>query len=284
MISLLITILIFTYFTLCFKWFQKFGVDNFSAIIINYLVAGLLGLFLSDGFSNISSIKDPKPFFIYSSVIGFLFIGVFNLTAFSTQKSGISVTVLTAKIASIVLPIGFSFLLGFEVISIKPILAIMLALGSLFLIINLKGENKLEKIALFILLGIFIGQGLSDILFSQSQKFVLNNQKELFFSLIFLSAAISGIIFSFFNSKQKLKLNKKNILWGTLLGIPNFFSLKFFFTALQELDNSTAFLVLNIGIILLSTFIGILFYHEKLSTKNIIGILLAILSLYLLFV
>lgn len=284
MISLLITILVFTYFTLCFKWFQKFGADNFSAIIINYLVAGLLGLFLSDNLGNISTIENPKPFFIYSSIIGFLFIGVFNLTAFSTQKSGISVTVLTAKIASIVIPIGFSFMAGLEIVSIKPLISVALALCSLFLIINFKGENRLEKSALLILFGIFAGQGASDILFSQSNKFVMNEHKELFFSMIFLSAALCGIAFSFLNKKQKFKPTKKNVLWGILLGVPNFFSLKFFFIALQELDNSIAFLVLNIGIILLSTLIGFLFYQEKLSIKNMAGILLAILSLYLIFI
>ncbi|MFP5470615.1 MAG: SMR family transporter [Bacteroidia bacterium] len=283
MLSLVITILIFTYFILCFKWFEKFGVDNFSAIIVNNLTAGILGFFLSFG-SSMGSVENPQSFYTYALAIGFLFIGVFNLTAFSTQQSGISVTVITSKIASIVIPIAFSFIIGLEKVSTKPVVAIILAICSLFLIINLKGENKLKKIALFILLGIFVGQGASDILFSQSNKFVLDEQKELFFSIIFLSAALCGIVFSFLNKKQKFKPTKKNILWGILLGVPNYFSLKFFFAALQELDTSIAFLVLNIGIILLSTLVGFLFYQEKLSPKNMFGIFLAILSLYLIFI
>lgn len=282
MINLLITIIIFTYFTICFKWFQRFKVNNFSAIIVNYLVAGILGLFLSKNHS-ITSSENFATILLFGSIIGFLFIAVFNLTAHSTQQSGIAVTVLVSKIASIVLPISFSIIIGLEAISVKHTIAIALAISSLFFIINFKGESALKSTGLIILLGIFLGQGFADILFSQSNSFVSLKHNEIFFAIIFIVAAISGILFSFLNKHQKFIPSKKNILWGAILGIPNYFSLKFFFDALTELDNSTAFLVLNVGIIILSTFVGLLFYREKLSFKNIIGISLAILSLYLIF-
>jgi multidrug transporter EmrE-like cation transporter len=282
MFSLFVTILIFTYFTICFKWFQKFGVDNFSAIITNYLVASSLGFILSDT-SSLAAEGNLDKLLVFGGIIGFLFIAVFNLVAFSTQQAGIAITVLVSKIASIVLPISFAFAIGTEVASATQIIALVLAISSLFFIINFTGVHAIKKAALLILLGIFLGQGSVDIFFSQAKKIVLDNQKELFFAIIFGMASLAGIVFSFLNKRQKFKPTPKNLLWGVILGVPNYFSLRFFFAALSELDNATAFLVLNIGIILLSTLVGVVFYKERLNEKNLVGIGLALVSLYLIF-
>ena len=90
MIELLITILILVFFTICFKWFEKFNAHNFSAIIVNYLTAGILGFFSSkELLINIKTLEPLKEILLYSSLIGALFIVVFNLIAYSTQQIGI---------------------------------------------------------------------------------------------------------------------------------------------------------------------------------------------------
>lgn len=67
------------------------------------------------------------------------------------------------------------------------------------------------------------------------------------------------------------------------LGVPNYFSLYFLIKALQNknLESATIFTLINIGVILLSTFFGILLFKEKLIKQNYLGIALAIIAVIL---
>jgi len=68
------------------------------------------------------------------------------------------------------------------------------------------------------------------------------------------------------------------------LGLVNFGSLYFIINALNtsKLNSSLVFALINISIVCLSAIIGILYFKEKLNKLNITGIILAILSLFLL--
>lgn len=285
MLDLLITILILNFFTICFKWYEKYNVHNFTAIIINYLTAGVLGFVLSKDLNllqvgtDFELSKELKSILLYGSLIGGLFIVVFNLVAYSTQKTGIAKTVLVSKIASIALPVSFALLFSEETVSELKVFALLLSIASLFFIFNFKNKT-LSKIALIILLGIFIGQGTADILFDSSANFIAPQYSAIYFAFIFSFAGIFGLIISMFLKKQRFKPSLKNILFGVLLGVPNYFSLVFFFRALSKIDTSIAFPVLNIGIILLSTLTGLLFFGERLNKKNYLGIAIAAVSLY----
>ena len=46
-------------------------------------------------------------------------------------------------------------------------------------------------------------------------------------------------------------------------------------------DSSKVFTLNNVGIVLFSTILGFLIFHEKFTTKNKIGVLLAIISIAL---
>jgi len=80
-----------------------------------------------------------------------------------------------------------------------------------------------------------------------------------------------------------LKITGRNIIGGIALGIPNFFSIYFLVMALRNngFESSTIFTINNVAIVLVSTFLGIILFKEKLITKNWIGIILAIISILL---
>ena len=75
------------------------------------------------------------------------------------------------------------------------------------------------------------------------------------------------------------------ILGGIILGIPNYFSIVYLLKALgtDGIESSTAFTVNNVGIVVLSTLLGLFLFHERLSLKNWLGIFTAVLSVYLVF-
>ena len=93
-----------------------------------------------------------------------------------------------------------------------------------------------------------------------------------------------GILHLLFKTiKDQQKIYGKSILAGIILGVPNYFSMFYLIKALQNknLESATIFTLINIGVILLTTLFSILFFKEKLKHQNYIGILLAIIAVFL---
>lgn len=281
MIDLLLGIAFFNVILILFKLFERFKVDNLQAIIVNYLVAGLCGLQFSGEKLGAGEILKLDWIFL-AVLIGLFFIVVFNLLATGAQKVGLAISTVANKM-SVILPVLASFFLYGDNPSLLKISGILLALaGVIFSSISSKGLN-FDKKYLWLILIIFFGQGVADILFNYAQQtYVEANHAELFISVLFLSAFVSGIMLllvQIIRKQEKLKL--KNVGWGIALGIPNYLTVFYFFQALENgfMESSQVYPILNMGVIVLSALSGLLLFREKLSLLNWIGIGLSVLAI-----
>ena len=87
------------------------------------------------------------------------------------------------------------------------------------------------------------------------------------------------VIFRILQGKEKLQLKS---LWAAIpLGIPNFLSFYFLLKALDAFQNNGAYVlpIYNISVILLSAIIAVIFFQEKLSNLNKIGLVLAVIAI-----
>jgi len=82
-------------------------------------------------------------------------------------------------------------------------------------------------------------------------------------------------------SKEKIEL--KSIIAGVALGVPNYFSIVFLIRSLQikSIESSSLFTINNVGVVVLSTLVGLFLFKEQFSSKNFIGIGLAVLGIVL---
>ena len=97
-------------------------------------------------------------------------------------------------------------------------------------------------------------------------------------------AAIIGVVLllgSLLKSKVRFKLI--SIPFGIALGIVNYGSIHFLLMALrvENTESSTLFTINHIAILALSTLIGLILFKEKISKKNWLGIILALISILL---
>ena len=101
-------------------------------------------------------------------------------------------------------------------------------------------------------------------------------------TLFFIASLIGILIYILKLNKKNIKF--KNILWGIIFGIPNFFSLFFFLKVLAnpKMESSDIFPLLSMGIVLTSAFIGWYIFKERISRNNWVGIILSIFAIYLL--
>jgi drug/metabolite transporter (DMT)-like permease len=284
LIYLLLSILASSTIFVIFNLYKKFGVNTLQAIIVNYFIACAVGYFGFIGETDISQIP-YKPWFPGTIVLGILFIVVFNLAAITTQRSGLSVVSVATKM-SVAIPIAFGIIYFDESTGFIKITGIILALAAVYLS-SIKSPDgiAIKKKNLIYPVLVFLGSGIIDttIKFLES-GYVNEADVALFSSTIFSIAGIIGTCIIIIQGiTGNLRITGKTILGGIALGIPNYFSIYFLVMALRTegFDSSTIFTINNVAIVLVSTFLGILFFKEHLIPKNWIGIVLAIISIIL---
>lgn len=285
MIDLIITIVLFNFVVVLFKLFPKYKVDNLQALIFNYITAASLGLtmYLNNGGSiSIGNIINSN-WILHSIVIGVLFIVVFNFYAFGTQKVGVAISTVANKMSMVFPTLVGLILYGESNFIVYKILGFVFALIGIYLTSTKNGKLSFDKKYLWVIIAIFVLQGIADVVFGDCSKLPGTAQDtELIFLVLFVFAAIVGVIMMTGKSLGGgVKFEAKNILWGIAVGLPNYGTLYFMFKALQTsgLDQSEVYPIISMGAVFSSAIIGWLLFKEKLTSSNWIGILFAILGI-----
>lgn len=281
MIYIAISIILFNVLVVFFKLFEKYNIDNLQALISNYFISALLSLLLLSENDNIQSSIESE-WFIHAIILGTLFISIFNIYALGIQKIGIATSSVINKM-SFVVPVVFSIIFyENEVFSLSILFGVLLALLGIYLSSTNNSSFNFDKKYLWIILIIFFGQGIVDIVLNDSKFYIPKDENILFFLILFISATTAGILI-LFAKKQISDIKIKNLLWGAIFGIPNFFSIFYFLKALQSdyfIDKSyLIFPLTSVGIVVTTTFLGVLIYKEILTKRNLIGITIAVISI-----
>lgn len=284
MIYLLLSILSSTTIAIIFKLMDNKNVALLPVIVLNYFSALTAGLLLFKGDLSLTYIFSSSWVYI-SFVIGSLLIIGFYLIGYTTQKAGIAIATIANKM-SVIIPILFSILYFSEETSILKTLGIILAVISVVLAVLKKNESGEKKKFSLLPLLMFLVIGVIDSAVKLAQhSYVSDGDVSLFTSYSFGLAGIIGIIILSFNPKEwKSFANPLVWFFGILIGLANFGSMYFLILALNHsgFDSSIVYGLNNMGIIMASIAIAIMFFREKLSRVNIIGVVLALVSVAIL--
>lgn len=284
MIYLLLSIIASSLIFVIFKLFSKYNINTLQAIVVNYMVASFSGMIAYPEPIDLTVIS-RLDWFYGAMILGVVFISVFNLMAYTTQKNGLSVAAVANKM-SLVIPIIFGIVVYQESTGFLKSTGIIVAIIAVYLT-SVKANNgaMIKKENIIFPLLVFIGSGIIDTCLKFLEtSYVSKNDIPIFSSVIFGCAAIVGLfILAYKAIRGSLKISLKNIVAGIGLGIPNYFSVYFLIKALRydTMESSTVFTINNVMVLLVSTFAGILLFKERLILKNWIGILLAVFSIIL---
>jgi drug/metabolite transporter (DMT)-like permease len=225
-----------------------------------------------------------RPWFPIAFCMGIFFIFIFLLMAESSQVNGISMTSVANKM-SLIIPVIAGIFLYNESITWLIVTGIILALVSVILTSVKDKSMALSKNGTFILILIFFGSGLIDIMMKYMQHhYLTENEGAAFVMVIFMAAAIFGLLWMLLTQRDRFRnFNKASIVGGIALGIPNFGSIYFLILALEKsgLQSSVLYPINNMGIVAISALFGIFIFKEKISLINFFGILLAIAAIAL---
>jgi len=281
MIWLLIAILFYVGIFVTFKLFAQYNVGNFTAIVVNYLVASLTGLLAFGGFSQINQILNA-PWIWTAVAIGVLFVVVFYLFAICSQKLSVTMTAMSSKM-SVVIPVFTLMYLFNEELNPLKIIGLILVIASLYLMMKPDSAHKIDKKYLFIPILIFVGAGISDTLFGFAKRafeIASANDSALFVSTIFGISFLLGLLAFPFTLKKGQKIaSKADLIGGVVLGVINFLAVYFFTYAQGSFSASVFFPVFNVGVVALSALTGLVFFKERLTILNYIGLAISMVAI-----
>ncbi len=278
MFFLLGSVITSCWLVILFRLFQKRNIELVQAITVNYGVCVVCGILYNQNIFRHMLHLDLGAYGL-AILQGFLFIFMFFQIGKSSQEIGLSYTGLFGRI-SVVVPVSVSVLFFQEKITFLQGIGLLFALWAIYFLNSSNFQEKLESKNLLkrgIIL--FVGNGIIDTVFKVfTVYYAFSVPQDVFTIMVFGTAGILGL--TYLISHKKI-VQLKNIIAGILLGIPNFFSLIFMLSALKRMDASKFFPMNNIGIIIFLTFVGILFFKERIYLRTWIGLALTIIAIIL---
>lgn len=261
-----------------FKLFERYRIDNWQAITINYIVACSFGLALSlkntafDGLSN----RDWLPVAI---LLGAMFITTFYFFALSSQKTGVALTSVASKM-SVVIPVFSGILLYSERLGIIRLAGVLLVLIAFYLTFRKDKAPKFEPRYAYLPVVVFIGNGLVDTVMKYSEYNYIRGDLVPFLTIVFLTSFIIGATITTGRIiRRKTRMTIRSLFGGIILGLTNFGSTYFLMKAMGQFESSVVFPVANASIVGISALTGFFLFKESLSRINWAGILIAIIAI-----
>jgi len=279
MIFLCLSILCSSLINWVFRRFKQAQINTLHAIVINYLTCSIVGQSLGGTFI-FSNSQQEQPYFWFSLLLGFLFVGIFFSMAKTTELFGVASNAVSSKMAFIFPALFYFFWLDEQISGLKW-LGMGLAILAVFIINRRQKQTSTQKGPLYFPVLVFLGSGIIDSCMKWIDITYLKGASPLMpTTTIFTGAFLVGMTLLII--RKDFRIQKKDWIAGILLGIPNYFSIYFLLLAIQELASQSTgaiFAVNNVGVILFSTLGSILLFKDKLTKMQLVGLSLSILSI-----
>lgn len=252
--------------------------SNVGMLAMNYVMCALMALFYTRGIRLFPTDVSGITTAIFLGVInGVLYLGAFLLLQWNIRISGVVLPSTFMKIGVIV-PI----ILSITVFGDKPdrlqIAGIVISVGAILLIQLEKGDVKAKNgvgLVLVMLCGGFAN--------AMSKVFECYGNAELNNHFLLYTFICAMILCALVCVIKKQRLNLADIIFGMLIGVPNYLSSRFLLLALSNgLSPLIVYPCSSVGSIVLITLAGVVFFRERLSKKQIVALALILIALVLL--
>ena len=275
MLFLVLSILCSVTVGVIFKITRKYNSNPTQIVAFNYIAALVLCYFTYT--PNLKEVDSNAPWNLYIA-IGVLLPVVFLFLVASIKHMGIVKTDAAQRL-SLFIPILAAWFIFKEEFNTYKIIGIVIGFVALLFILRKQSENKQNKWIFQTV--VLVGFVIIDILFKQIAIYTTLPYPTSLFVVFCIALAVAILISVYEIGIKNVKLESKNILFGALVGIFNFGNILFYLKAHKAFaeNPSTVFAGMNMGVIVLGSLVGLLFFKEKLSKLNYIGLFLALIAI-----
>lgn len=261
------------------KFAKRYKISIIQCVTVNYLTALILCYFFFK--PEVVKINASAPWPIYIA-LAILLPTIFLFLAASVKNLGIVKTDIAQRL-SLFIPILAAYFIFKEDFNQLKFIGLGIGLIAILLTFLRTTQSRESSKKWIYPILVFVGFGVIDVLFKQIALYKELPYTTSLFAVFCLSFIVSLIIAVSKIILGKTKFEFVNIAGGLILGMFNFGNILFYLKAHQALakNPSTVFAAMNLGVIILGSFVGIIFFKEKLSKLNYVGICLAIAAIIL---
>ncbi len=250
--------------------------NNISTLAVNYVVCVLLAGFYT-GAPKVFAGEKGMGFAVgLGALNGFLYLFSFILMQMSVRRNGVVLSTVFMKLG-VMVPAATAIIFFGEMPTAVQVCGFAVAVTAIVLIHLEKDQTDITFKAGLILLLAAGGSG--DAMAKVYEELGSAKFEEYFLSCTFIAALILCIILTV---GKRQRLAKEDILFGALIGIPNYYSARFLLKALAYVPAIIAYPTYSVSAIVLVSAAGILLFGEKMNRRRKIAMALVLAALLLL--
>ena len=251
--------------------------NNLGMLTMNYIVCSLLAALFCDARQTFA-FQNPGLLTALGmgGINGVLYLAGFILMQINIQHNGVVLSSIFQKLGLLV-PIVISVCFYHEMPSFLQGTGFLLAVAAIVLMNYQKDAgNAGVKLGL---LGMLLACGMAD---AMSKVFKEAGAAELEPQFLFFTFASAMVLCFLCMIAKKQRIGLSELLYGTMIAVPNFFSSKFLLGALESVPAVIVFPVFSVGTILVVTLAGLLLFRERITKQQWIAIGMILVALVLL--
>jgi len=277
MLSLLLAIASSAMVSIIMRLSDRKVTGNIAMLTVNYLMCLVVSA-VNTGFGNLfPSAQGLSGAILMGSINGLLYLGGFVLLQMNVRRNGVVLSSTFMKLGLLV-SIAVSVLFFHEVPDVLQVTGFCLAVTAILLINFKKEAGGTAGFKAGLILMLLVG-GMGDAMAKIFEELGNPALEPQFLTCTF---GVALILCTLLMLSKKQRPGIWEVVFGLLIGVPNFFSAKFLLGALEEIAAVIVYPVYSVATILVVTLTGVLVFKERLEKRQWIGMGLILVALVLL--
>ena len=255
---------------------EKYTKGSHGMLAVNYVICVIMAAFYT-GFGNLFPKTEGIGFTLgLGFVTGVIYLSGLLLVQLNIQKNGVVMTAIFQKLG-LVVQLLISIVCFKEQPQLLQIFGIALCLIAVVMINFEKGQTTIGfQLGLCLIL---LNSGLCD---GMSKVHEELGNPALTDHFLFYTFGVALILCATLIAVKKESFGWKDLTFGILLGVPNYFSASFLLKALKDLAAVIVFPTFSVATVVVISMTGLLVFQEKLSKRQWAGMGLILIALVLL--
>ena len=251
--------------------------NQMGMLLSNYVVCSICAIVCSN--SDVVTAAQASGFFDIGLgvVCGFLYLAGLLLMQYNTKHNGVVLSSTFMKLG-VLIPTLMAIVFFREIPKGTQVIGIVLALLAIVMIHFEKDALKEGNKKLWLLVLLLCG-GITDSTANIFEKFGSPAAKDVYLFMIFFVAGVLAFVLVL---KSKKKVSPKDVIFGVILGVPNYFSSRFLLLSLSSMSAVVVYPTYSVATMIVITVVGVLAFKEKLDRKKAIALGMIVLALGLL--
>jgi len=276
MIYLVLAILSSAAVSILMRTSEKHIHNNVTMLAGNYVVCSVLAAFLTGSSGLLPQADGRGMMLMLGAISGVLYLAGFLLLQWNVRINGVTLSATFMKLGVLV-PTLMAILCFGETLRAWQLAGLVLAVIAILLIQLEKGAGKaVSSLGLVVVL---LAGGLCD---SMSKIYEVYGNPALNSQYLFFTFLTAFILCAAVCLWKRQGVTTADVLFGLLIGIPNYGSARFLLLSLGSVPAVVAFPTFSVATIILVTLCGVAFFRERLSRRQLVAMAIILVSLILL--